>query len=218
MGFGIDEDENIERIAETTGLNTDSIEKLRDSFSEKFLSEGHSAFKLQYLAHLVRSMESYIRRELEDHRFFRIELQPFRDDDPNLGVASAQRSPTNTYIIYYHPAMDPKQLRICLAHELGHLFLCILADKKPEEYRSRGACALGRFSRNDEPDGRGSQQFLTDFTHLNLSGWFRACTLRWGHPFPDSGSLRLNWNRSKEQLEDMHCHSCRMIGTDTSIN
>lgn len=69
--FGIDEDENIERIAETTGLSTDSTEQLRDSFSEKFLSEGHSAFKLQYLAHLVRSMESYIRRELEDHRFFR---------------------------------------------------------------------------------------------------------------------------------------------------
>ena len=45
MGFEIDEDENIERIAETTGLSTDSTEQLRDSFSEKFLSEGHSAFK-----------------------------------------------------------------------------------------------------------------------------------------------------------------------------
>ena len=46
VGFEIDEDENIERIAETTGLNTDSTKQLRDSFSEIFLRDGHSAFKL----------------------------------------------------------------------------------------------------------------------------------------------------------------------------
>ena len=179
VGFEIDEDENIERIAETTGLNTDSIEKLRDSFSEKFLSEGHSAFKLQYLAHLVRSMESYIRRELEDHRFFRIELQPFRYEDPDLGAASAQRSPPHTYIIYYHPAMDPKQLRICLAHELGHLFLCILADKKPEEYRSKESealswafAALAIFDKTDFYLNK-EKDFLYEEVHALLAG-FRA--------------------------------------------
>ena len=179
MGFGIDEDENIERIAEITGLNTDSIEKLRDSFREKFLSEGHSAFKLQYLAHLVRSMESYIRKEFKDHRFFRIELQPFRDDDPNLGVASAQRSPPNTYIIYYHPAMDPKPLRICLAHELGHLFLSILTKKTSKEYRSKESealswafAALAIFDKTDFYLNK-EKDFLYEEVHA-LSAGFRA--------------------------------------------
>lgn len=177
VGFEIDEDENIKRIAETTGLSTDSITRLRDSFSEMFLSEGHSAFKLQYLAHLVRSMESYIRRELKDHRFFRIELQPFHDEDPDLGVASAQRSPPNTYIIYYHPAMDPKQLRICLAHELGHLFLCILADKKPEEDRSRKSealswafAALAIFDKTDFYLNK-EKDFLYEEVHALLAGF-----------------------------------------------
>lgn len=179
VGFGIDEDENIKRIADITGLNTDSIEKLRDSFSGIFLGDGHSAFKLQYLAHLVRSMESYIRKEFKDHRFFRIELQPFRDDDPYLGAASAQLFAPYTYIISYHPAMDSKQLRICLAHELGHLFLCILADKKPEEYRSKESealswafAALAIFDKTDFYLNK-EKDFLYDEVHALLAG-FRA--------------------------------------------
>jgi Zn-dependent peptidase ImmA (M78 family) len=40
-----------------------------------------------------------------------------------LGIARAQYYRNRCFAIYYHPNIDEKQLRVLLAHELGHLFL-----------------------------------------------------------------------------------------------
>jgi len=54
---------------------------------------------------------------------FRIICTPIAEDSRDIGIASAHYYKGRFFAIYYHPKTDEKQLRIMLAHELGHLFL-----------------------------------------------------------------------------------------------
>jgi Zn-dependent peptidase ImmA (M78 family) len=84
--------------------------------------------KNQYLAHIIRCMESYIRQKT-GNLMFQINTFPLAPDSQVLNVGCAQYYPKRYFSIFFHPRMDEKQLRACLAHELGHLFIIELLNE-----------------------------------------------------------------------------------------
>jgi hypothetical protein len=84
--------------------------------------------KNQYLAHIIRSMESYIRKETKNP-MFQINTFSMDPSSPMLNVGCAQYFPKRYFSIFFHPNMDEKQLRVCLAHELGHLFIIEMVNE-----------------------------------------------------------------------------------------
>ena len=85
------------------------------------------SMKKQYLAHVIRTMEDAI-RDVPGNEMFRIICAPVDKDSRNIGIASSHYYKGRFFAIYYHPQTDEKQLRVMLAHELGHLFLVELAN------------------------------------------------------------------------------------------
>jgi hypothetical protein len=78
--------------------------------------------KGQYLAHIIRTLEERL-RQIPGNEMFRIVCSPVEENVKRLGIASAHYYKGRYFSIFYHPATEEKQLRILLAHELGHLFL-----------------------------------------------------------------------------------------------
>jgi hypothetical protein len=87
-----------------------------------------SRVKTQYLAHIIRCMESYIRNTTKNP-MFQINTSALNPNSPVLNVGCAQYYPKRYFTIFFHPLMDEKQLRVCLAHELGHLFIIELLNE-----------------------------------------------------------------------------------------
>jgi Zn-dependent peptidase ImmA (M78 family) len=85
--------------------------------------------KYQYLAHVIRTMEVYI-REKTKNPMFQINCQPLDAASPLLNIGCAHYYPGQYFTIYFHPRMNERQLRVCLAHELGHLFIIEMANER----------------------------------------------------------------------------------------
>jgi hypothetical protein len=77
------------------------------------------AIKNQYLAHIIRSMEDYIRKTT-NNQLFRIICEPSLGD---FEIGSAQYFFGQFFVVHFNPQMSEKELRVYLAHELGHLFI-----------------------------------------------------------------------------------------------
>jgi Zn-dependent peptidase ImmA (M78 family) len=91
-----------------------------------------SGVKNQYLAHIIRCMEAYCRNETKNP-MFQINCFPLDADSPVLNVGCAQYFPKRFFSVFFHPRMEEKQLRVCLAHELGHLFFVELLNERKLE-------------------------------------------------------------------------------------
>ncbi|WP_300712535.1 hypothetical protein [uncultured Brachyspira sp.] len=85
--------------------------------------------KNSYLAHYIRSLEQQL-KEYTDNPFFSIIVKPLPINSKNLNVSVGNYYPKRYVTIYYHPLMDEIQLRDCLAHEIGHIFICTLLSNK----------------------------------------------------------------------------------------
>jgi hypothetical protein len=85
--------------------------------------------KRHYLAHVIRAMEEKL-RDIPGNEMFRIICTPVAADSKNIGIAGSCYYKGRFFAIFYHPKTDEKQLRIMLAHELGHLFLVELVNSK----------------------------------------------------------------------------------------
>lgn len=107
--------ERLVLIAQKFGINVDSVEKISQVY--RGISEG---IKYQYLAHVIRTIEAEIRKQA-GFELFQIQCVPVTDTSTPCGFGSAQYYEGNIYIIFYDSKMDEKQLRIVIAHELGHL-------------------------------------------------------------------------------------------------
>jgi hypothetical protein len=112
------------------------------SVSEEIVKTLHLFFnniikgiKGQYLAHIIRTMEERLRR-FPGNEMFRIECSPVDSKEKRLGIASSHYYKGRYFSIFYHPNTEDKQLRIMLAHELGHLFLIeyFNATQETKEY------------------------------------------------------------------------------------
>ena len=88
--------------------------------------------KYQYLAHIIRSMETYIRKKT-NNPMFQINCQPLDLNNSTIfNIGCAQYFRGQYFTIFFDPRMDEKQLRVCLAHELGHLFIVELLNERLE--------------------------------------------------------------------------------------
>jgi Zn-dependent peptidase ImmA (M78 family) len=117
-----------------TGEKTASISQ-RFQVDESTVELVHNLFtkvtdgvKNQYLAHIIRCMESYI-RQATGNPMFQINTYSLDPDSPALNVGCAQYYPKRYFSIFFHPRMEERQLRVCLAHELGHLFIIELLNE-----------------------------------------------------------------------------------------
>jgi hypothetical protein len=119
--FKID-DSKLEIIAEKFNVELKSVQSVYDLFS--LIVNG---VKKHYLAHIIRSMEEYLRKTT-NNPMFQINCYPYDEKSPVLNVGCAQYFPKSYFTVFFHPRMDDKQLRVCLAHELGHLFIIELLN------------------------------------------------------------------------------------------
>ena len=115
-------DEIVSQIAKQFNTTKEQVENLRQ-FYDGFAVD----MKQQYLAHVIRTMEERLRR-ISGNEMFRIVCSPVDSNSKVLGIARAQYYKKRYFAIYYHPRTDEKQLRVLLAHELGHLFLIEYAN------------------------------------------------------------------------------------------
>jgi hypothetical protein len=95
-----------------------------------------SGVKNQYLAHIIRCMEVYIRSHT-GNPMFQINCFPIDPESPVLNVGCAQYFNKRFFSVFFHPRMEAKQLRVCLAHELGHLFIVELLNDSGKEQPPR---------------------------------------------------------------------------------
>lgn len=97
-------------------------------FEDKY-EELKNGISYQYLAHIIRTLETYI-RENKNMRLFRITCRAKEVNEKTSGLAWASY-PKNgfSYNIYYDKNADGLQKRVAIAHELGHLFYVIKFDK-----------------------------------------------------------------------------------------
>jgi hypothetical protein len=72
-------------------------------------------------------------REVSGNPMFRIVCSPVDETAKGLGITSDHYYKNEYFAIFYHPKTDEKQLRIMLAHELGHLFLVELINSQFNE-------------------------------------------------------------------------------------
>jgi uncharacterized protein YjaZ len=140
--------------------------------------------KNQYLAHIIRCMETYIRQKTQNP-MFQINTFPIDENSPVLNVGCAQYFPSRYFSIFFHPRMEEKQLRVCLSHELGHLFIIELLNEgqtdKTETYDETAlteplSSIFGIFTMMDKNlfyenaasrfNHHSAQELIQDFVHL----------------------------------------------------
>jgi hypothetical protein len=115
--------ETITQISNIFGIPENEVNTLHSTYMKKI----SRLMKRHYLAHVIRTMEETL-RELPNNEMFRIICTPVAEDSKNIGIASSHYYKGRFFAIYYHPNTKEKQLRIMLAHELGHLFLIELVN------------------------------------------------------------------------------------------
>lgn len=118
-------DEIISKIAEQYNVGKQTVEQMNE-IHKKFALD----MKLQYLAHIIRTMEEQL-RYVSGNEFFRIVCSPVQKNYTEFkeyGIARSHYFKNRYFTIYYHPETDERELRLLLAHELGHLFLVELAN------------------------------------------------------------------------------------------
>ena len=94
------------------------------------------SIKGSYLAHYIRSLEQEL-KEYTKNPFFSIIVKPLPVDSKNLNVGVGRYYHKRYVTIYYHPEMDEIDLRDCLAHEIGHIFIyTLLSDKLKTDHKA----------------------------------------------------------------------------------
>lgn len=106
-------------IEKTLSVTQENIERV-----ERLYNKILNGISYQYLAHIIRTLETYI-RENKDMPFFRITCNPAKPEEPAKGLAWSLYCPSYSYDISYDETADEVQTRVAIAHELGHLF-CIV--------------------------------------------------------------------------------------------
>lgn len=126
-------DEIITQISKQYNMPRERVINLQNFYRE-FVGD----MKQQYLAHIIRTMEEQI-RTASGNPMFRIVCSPVDRSSKELGITRAQYYKNRYFAIYYHPNTNEKQLRVLLAHELGHLFLIEMINSAFNEQYSEKA-------------------------------------------------------------------------------
>jgi len=128
-------------------ITTEKIDKIVSSYNalgininknsiEKFYSEFQKIttnIKGQYLAHITRVMENYFRETTQNPLFF-IKYTPYSYNEKKTKCGAAFY-PGRRFVIFYQHDLPEKELRVRLAHELGHLFLLAVKEQNKKDKR-----------------------------------------------------------------------------------
>jgi hypothetical protein len=113
----------IKTISSALGLSEDDIKLIHKTYNSKI--NGH--MEGQYLAHVIRAVEQFVAEE-RGKKSFRVICKAVDgqtgiyldySDHPNVPKGEER------FIIGYPKSYDSRQIRMCVAHELGHLFFGI---------------------------------------------------------------------------------------------
>ena len=121
--FKINNDK-LQFLSDLFNVDVTLIERIYDCYKQ--IQDG---MKEQYLSHVIRTME-YQLQELTGNPMFKITTEKMPALKSKLDVGCASYIKGCCFSIYYDPNMTDKQLRICLAHELGHLYLIEYLNNK----------------------------------------------------------------------------------------
>ena len=139
------------------------------------------SIKGSYLAHYIRSLEQQL-KEYTKNPFFSIIVKPLPVDSKNLNVGVGRYYDKRYVTIYYHPEMDEIQLRDCLAHEIGHIFIyTLLSDKLKTDHKAYNTEPLASLigilfmidindyykNRCKEYAKRDYEEIIQNFMHIN---------------------------------------------------
>jgi hypothetical protein len=102
-------------------ITKDNVEQVYEHFGRLTAN-----IKGQYLAHITRVMENYFREVTQNPLFF-IRYTPYLNNDKKTKCGAAFY-PGRRFVVFYQPDLPEKELRVRLAHELGHLFLLALKE------------------------------------------------------------------------------------------
>ncbi|GHV13073.1 hypothetical protein AGMMS49938_06950 [Fibrobacterales bacterium] len=104
------------KTKDSFSLSSASCKKLFNLYSEVITER----IRRQHLAHIIRSLESYLQEKTGNSLFtikcYAVDL-PFGDN------TQGHYRKGRCFDIYYNKSLSEDEVRICLSHELGHLFL-----------------------------------------------------------------------------------------------
>jgi len=125
--------EKIDRIV--SSYNVQGISITRDNVEQVYseFKKLTTNIKGQYLAHITRVMENYF-REMTGNPLFFIRYTPYTNSERKNSCGAAFY-PGRRFVIFYPPELPERNLRVCLAHELGHLFLLATLENKKIDKR-----------------------------------------------------------------------------------
>jgi hypothetical protein len=110
------------------------------SITKENIEQVHTEFiklttniKGQYLAHITRVMENYF-REMTNNPLFFSKYTPYTSSEKKTSCGAAFY-PGRRFVIFYPPELSERDLRVRLAHELGHLFLLASLENKKTDKR-----------------------------------------------------------------------------------
>lgn len=110
-------------IGENFSTSASAIKACADSYN-KIISQS----PYEYLAHLIRTMEIFVRNQ-KNKDYFRITVTP---NNSSTGIAdlawAAYSGDWYSFDIYYDEKLDPVLKRVAIAHELGHLFYDVICE------------------------------------------------------------------------------------------
>ena len=118
-----------------SSYNTQGISIKRENIEQIYaeFNKITTNIKGQYLAHITRVMENYF-REKTGNPLFIIKYTPYSDCEDKTDCGAAFY-PGRRFVIFYPPLMPEKDLRVRLAHELGHLFLLASVELNKNDKR-----------------------------------------------------------------------------------
>lgn len=117
-------DDKIQQIADKFIVDKDVVKEIVSVYKDI-----DSILKQQYLAHIIRAAEEFVRQQIGNPTFI-IKCVQRKPEASLEGFGSAQYIELkNRFLIYYHPSQSEKVLRVIIAHELGHLILRVKAKK-----------------------------------------------------------------------------------------
>jgi len=156
--------EVIADIAGKFGISEGMVDKIYGAWCQLA-----GLMKKQYLAHVSRAMEQKI-RDLTGNKLFQILCVPI---PRNVGRTQACYKKGQYFAAFYYRGKEEKQLRIELAHELGHLFLLELFNSYHAQHHDE--------STPIEPHST----IMGIFTILEKNKFYHGETLAFMHDSPD---------------------------------
>lgn len=144
------DDEKIFFISKSFNISEKIVKKLYDVYKQ---IQGN--INEQYLAHIIRTMEKQL-REITGNALFQITVDKMTEPS-TAGAGCAAYVKGCYFSICYDPNMEEKQLRVCIAHELGHLYLIEYLNNKGFDFDEKSlieplSSIFGVFAMMDKND------------------------------------------------------------------